>query len=51
MDRFPLSFQADHIVVDTGTLLRVSHPDGTTRLLRLPGPCLPYSEDQNGFSD
>ena len=51
MDRFLLSFRADHIVVDTGTLLHAPHPEATTRLLRQPGPCLPDGEDQNSFSD
>lgn len=51
MDRFPLSFNNDHLLVDTSQLISVPHPasgyyvlpqsDGTPRLLPVPqGPCM-----------
>lgn len=49
MDRFPLSFNGDRILVDTSQLISVPHPqsdympqsDGTPRLLPIPqGPCM-----------
>ncbi len=40
LDRFALSFSGSDVVVDTGTLnQKVSHPDDTTRLIAMPGPC------------
>jgi cytochrome b6-f complex iron-sulfur subunit len=41
MDRFPLTFHNDHVLVDTGRIMHVPHPDDTTRLLPMPlVPCL-----------
>jgi cytochrome b6-f complex iron-sulfur subunit len=46
MDRFPLSFDREHVLVDTSQLLRVprtvdnSRPDSIPRLLLSPGPCV-----------
>jgi cytochrome b6-f complex iron-sulfur subunit len=40
LDRFAISFSGDDVVVDTGTLNnKVPHPDETTRLIAIPGPC------------
>lgn len=36
MDRFPLSFHNDHLVVDTSQIVRVDHPSSTQRLLAVP---------------
>ena len=36
MDRFPLSFQGDHVLVDTGRIIGVPLPHDTPRLLPLP---------------
>jgi cytochrome b6-f complex iron-sulfur subunit len=36
MDRFPLSFLGEHILVDTGRIIRIPRPDGITRVLPLP---------------
>jgi len=40
LDRFPLSFQGDSVVVSTGSLSApVPRPDDTTRIIGVPGPC------------
>lgn len=36
MDRFPLSFQRDHILVDTGRIISIPRPDSNSRVLPLP---------------
>ena len=36
MDRFPLSFQREHILVDTGRIIGIPKPDGIPRVLPLP---------------
>lgn len=40
LDRFPLSFNGDTVIVSTGQLAApVPHPDDTTRIIAMPGPC------------
>lgn len=40
LDRFALSFSGSDVIVDTGTLnATVLHPDSSTRLINMPGPC------------
>lgn len=40
LDRFPLLFQGDTVVVQTGqTAAPVPRPDDTTRIIPTPGPC------------
>jgi cytochrome b6-f complex iron-sulfur subunit len=40
LDRFPLSFQGDSVVVSTGqTASPVPRPDDTTRIIAIAGPC------------
>src|SRR5258708_5096121 len=40
LDRFKMSFAGDSVVVSTGTLAAtVPHPDTTTRIIPVPGPC------------
>lgn len=41
LDRFPLSFQGDDVVVSTGTLWspQVPRPSDSTRIIPMPGPC------------
>src|SRR5947208_8246623 len=40
LDRFRISFSGDDVIVDTGmTNITVQHPDATTRLIAMPGPC------------
>jgi len=40
LDRFRISFSGDDVIVDTGmTNITVQHPDASTRLIAMPGPC------------
>jgi cytochrome b6-f complex iron-sulfur subunit len=40
LDRFPMSFSGDSVVVSTGqTAAPVPRPDNTTRIIPMPGPC------------
>jgi len=36
LDRFQMSFQGDNVVVNTGAITMVAHPDNTTRLIPAP---------------
>lgn len=50
MDRFPLVFQGENILVDTGTLLKASRPDNAIRLLPVPTfACLPDLRETSRF--
>lgn len=40
LDRFAMSFSGEDVVVHTGIInTKVPHPDATTRLIAVPGPC------------
>ncbi|MGH2482800.1 MAG: ubiquinol-cytochrome c reductase iron-sulfur subunit, partial [Ktedonobacteraceae bacterium] len=40
LDRFKMFFQGEDVMVSTGTLNNpVPHPDQTTRIIAIPGPC------------
>lgn len=40
LDRFKMSFSGNSVVVSTGTIAApVPHPDDTTRIIPMPGPC------------
>ncbi len=41
LDRFPISFDGDNVIVSTGTLWspQVPRPSDSTRIIPMPGPC------------